>query len=52
MKQSELESLIKGVTPVLQGYIDERLARMQGRIDEQRERLAQLERTNKPEESK
>ena len=34
MKTSELEAIIRGVTPTIKGYIDKELARMQGRLDE------------------
>lgn len=34
MKTSELEAIIRGVTPAIKGYIDKELARMQGRLDE------------------
>lgn len=56
MKQSELEGLIRGITPPLKQHVAdtlapllERIARLEGRVDEQR---AQLERATKPEERK
>ena len=50
MKQSELEGLIRGITPPLKQHVAdtlapliERIARLEGRLDEQQSRFDSLE---------
>lgn len=50
MKKSELESIIKGIAPPIRQYVDdavakllERIAKLEGRVDEQQKRFDSLE---------
>lgn len=50
MKKSELEALIRGISPPIRQYVDdavakllERIAKLEGRLDEQQSRFADLE---------
>lgn len=44
MKKSELDAIIRGIAPVVRKYIDEQVARIEGRLDETRKRIQELER--------
>lgn len=50
MKQSELEAIIRGITPPIKQHVAdalapllERIARLEGRVDEQKARFESLE---------